>query len=150
MIIHVQVPEGILNCAERLDTGLRNGIKEATKLITNKAVDKAPRRTGTLKRSIHSEVSTLGSFTGKIIQDSGVAKYGVFVEFGTGLYGPKGDLIYPNKAKVLAWKQGGQQFFARYTKGMKAQPYMRPAFEESKEEVKGVLEEEISKALGGG
>lgn len=56
----------------------------------------------------------------------GIARVGTkvphakFVEFGTGLYGPRRRLIRPRRAKVLRfWTKGGRIVFVRYVKGMK-------------------------------
>lgn len=46
--------------------------------------------------------------------------YAAYVEFGTGLYGPRRKLIRPRRAKVLRfWTKGGQIVFVRYVRGMK-------------------------------
>lgn len=71
------------------------------------------------------------------------AKYSPFVEYGTGLYGPKHELINPGK--VMRWAAGssgpggnlratgspragtpGDFVFARSTKGMHPHPFMQP------------------------
>lgn len=73
------------------------------------------------------------------------ANYGLYVEKGTGLFGPKHARIVPKTAKVLAWKGGGpgkvrlsgrsrvvggkslaDGIFATSTKGAKAQPFLEP------------------------
>ena len=61
--------------------------------------------------------------------------YGAFVEYGTGLYGPKHQVITPKTAKVMAWKgSDGNMVFAASTKGMHAKPYFNPAVD------KGMIE----------
>ena len=69
-------------------------------------------------------------------------RYAVFVEKGTGIYGPKKKPIVPKRAKVLAWRTGattlsgasriknGKQVagwaFAKSVKGREATPFMEP------------------------
>jgi len=65
--------------------------------------------------------------------------YAIFVEKGTGLYGPKHARIYPVRAKVMVFtprKSAGGAFvkrgdrttvFARSTRGMRARPFLGPA-----------------------
>lgn len=44
--------------------------------------------------------------------------YAEFVETGTGLFGPKHQLIFPVKGNVMAWMKGGEAHFSRWTRGM--------------------------------
>ena len=54
--------------------------------------------------------------------------YARFVHDGTGIYGPKGQMIKPKHAKVLRWQgPGGEAIFARQVKGMKPNPFLRDA-----------------------
>jgi HK97 gp10 family phage protein len=66
------------------------------------------RRTGSLGRSIT---------VGKVTESTGYASvevgtnihYAKYVEYGTGIYGPKETPIVPKNAKVLAWRSMGKQ-----------------------------------------
>ncbi|MDL2342305.1 MAG: hypothetical protein QFB87_04490 [Patescibacteria group bacterium] len=70
-------------------------------------------------------------------------KYGVYLEYGTGMYDPRGaHLIYPKNGTVLAWGSGGQAHFARWTRGMEAQPFFWP----SVDEVQPFIIEEMGRA----
>lgn len=137
--IVIKIPkEAILKKQEAIKVGMQKGIAYATGEITNKAVANAPRVYGTLKRSIHAEITGElgGGFTGRVIQDSKVAKYGVWVHEGTGIYGPHGTPIVPVKAKMLRWKtRDGKVMVKRSVKGQKPNPYMKKAFDELKGEV---------------
>lgn len=58
-------------------------------------------------------------------------KHALFLETGTGLYGPLHHLIYPKVAKFLAWQGWVKNttsgwIFARFTRGMPAQPAIKP------------------------
>ena len=53
--------------------------------------------------------------------------YAQYLEWGTGLYGPYKQLIYPKTAKVLSWVgSDGKRHYATYTKGMTPAPFIRP------------------------
>ncbi len=95
--------------------------------IQSAARAKAPHATGTLQRSIQTQVD----------YPQGVVsvgeKYGIYLEKGTGLYGEKGTRITPKNAKVLAFTSGGSKVFARSTKGMKPRPFFKLGVEESAE-----------------
>lgn len=72
------------------------------------------------------------------------APHAVFVHEGTGIYGPKGQLIRPVTARVLRWPsinnsgagnrrfRGGQTeayTFAAYVRGMPGRPFLRQALD---------------------
>lgn len=85
----------------------------------------APHRTGTLQRSIQTQVDYP---QGEV---SVGEKYGIWLEEGTGIYGDRGSRITPKTAKVLAWKGSSGLVFARSIAGMKARPFFRPGVEKS-------------------
>lgn len=63
------------------------------------------RRTGTLGRSI--AVGNVEGGSTLRVQVGTNVHYAPYVEYGTGIYGPKGQPIRPKVAKVLAWKATG-------------------------------------------
>jgi len=78
---------GMDNLTKRLKTlqddltkGVAQEISASTMKIERDAKRNAPVNLGTLRQSIHSE-STINGLTGRVIVD---AKYGAYVEFGTG------------------------------------------------------------------
>jgi len=73
--------------------------------------------------------------------------YAPYVEYGTGLYGPKHRLIRPTTKKAMKFKIGGKTFIRRTTKGMEPRPYMAPALEASKEGVKRLFERAVENLL---
>lgn len=146
--IEVNIPAHIRGMKQEINAGFSKGIQRVTAQMTTQTMTNAPRKTGNLKRSIHAEVGSIGGFTGKVIQDTGVAKYGYWVHDGTGIYGPKGTPIVPVNKKVLAWKSGNGMFFARSVKGMKPRPFMKQAFEQKKPEVPGIIEDSIMREVG--
>lgn len=88
------------------------------------AQGKAPKRTSVLAQSITAQPIAFGAMT------SVGEKYGIYVEQGTGLYDPRGaHLIFPKTAQAMVWSEGGRKYGARWTRGMRPQPYFEPAFE---------------------
>jgi len=107
---------------------IRFGLEQFLNKIADTARAIVPVRTGRLQGSLAYEISELGG--GKISGKVGTnVKYGKWVEFGTGLYGPHKTVIVPTQAKVLSWRVKGKRVFAKYVKGMRARPFMMPAFE---------------------
>lgn len=103
------------------------GVAEAKKLV--------PRRTSNLGRTIR--VGTVTATSAQIIAGGTAAVgYALYVERGTGIYGPKRRKIVPRSKKVLRWKGGGSRvtgrgkgssyIYARSVKGRKATPYLVP------------------------
>lgn len=104
---------------------MRAAITNSVNEIQKSARAGAAHRTGTLQRSIQTQVN----YPNGQVQVG--EKYGIFVEEGTGIYGSKGTRITPKTAKVLAFTSGGSKVFARSSKGMKARPFFKPAIEGS-------------------
>lgn len=146
MKISVNIPPGISMMNENVKIGVSKGVQRVTALMTDATQKNAPYKTGTLRRSIHAQVASLGGLTGKVIQDTGVAKYGGFVHFGTGIYGPKGTPIVPVNKKALYWK--GAAHPVKSVKGMKARPYMKDAFEQMEPTVPAIVEDSIKREVG--
>jgi hypothetical protein len=106
--------------------------------VIHEAQALVPRKTRNLQRSIVPGELTETSATVKVN-----AKYGIYVEKGTGVHGPKRRRIEPGK--VMHWKGGGgskvrlsgrsrvrggkslgDDVFAMSTEGAKAQPFLEP------------------------
>jgi len=89
--------------------------------LQNELVLGAPVDTGFLKNSIRCE----------IVGDSieiWMAEYALYLEYGTGIFGPKGQRIYPKNAKALHWTDKQGEHFAKSIKGMRPQPFIRNVF----------------------
>jgi HK97 gp10 family phage protein len=111
-------------------------------LVVNAAIPKAPKRTGTLRRSIHTEVLEQRADYAEVAVGTDVI-YAAIQEFG--------GVIVPKKAKMLAWqdvKAGIWHFAHKVT--IKPHPYLRPAWDEKIDavikEVKRSLVDMITKA----
>ncbi len=90
-------------------------IYKITQNIRSKAVTNSPYKTGTLRRSILSDVQPeLGQ--GKVWSNLPYARMREF-----------GGVITPKKAKMLAWKSGGKWHFAKRVV-QKWKPYLIPAY----------------------
>lgn len=154
-------PPSAAALARIIDQETDRALVDAAKYVRSKAASYANRpeprwgsnRTGSLGRSI-----TVGNIqrgtSEKSIEVGTNLHYARYVEEGTGLYGPKKQVIRPRTAKVLAWRSVGTgtklvasgirrsrgsikprpardvyMVFARYTRGMRPWHYMKGAFE---------------------
>ena len=115
----------------------RSALEDAGRYVQAKAAIYPPKpagstydRTGTLGRSITvGEVHDDGT-TGYVEVGTNL-HYGPYVEYGTGVYGPKGVPITPKVAKFLAWKTNkGKWVRAKSVRGMQPWHYMQKAFED--------------------
>lgn len=105
-----------------------NMITKMTLAVQALAMTKIRRKTGATQRSIQhdSDPVLLEGHVGSM------SKVGLFLEKGTGMFGPMGRRITPKSAAVMAWKGGdGNYVFARSTAGMKPHPWLLPAFAEA-------------------
>lgn len=105
---------------------IRTALTIAAISIQKVARTEAPTKTGRLVNSITYKVDGLTATIGPKV------KYGLYVETGTGIYGPKGQPIVPKNAKVLATKinpgfgepHNNYYVIGRSSKGQKANPFM--------------------------
>lgn len=102
---------------------LAAAVQSGAQVIQNAAKEKAPFRTGTLKRSIHTEVA--GSATRATAQIGTDVPYAAQVEFG--------GTITPKKKQMLHWVDENGEHFARSVTQV-ARPYLRPAFDEKSDD----------------
>jgi HK97 gp10 family phage protein len=127
--VEVQGLPEMMRDVEKVGGNAKNLVKAAMTNSVNKIQSQtrslAPHRTGTLQRSVLTEVNYPDA-TVKVNE-----KYGAYIESGTGIYGPEKRKIEPKTAKVLAFKIGGSQVFARSVKGMKAHPFFKPGIDQS-------------------
>lgn len=110
--------DAFLKAPLAVDGSLQKGVKEAGRIVLEIEKIEAPVGTGKLRREIEFVYKPISAMVYPKMD------YAVYVNFGTGLFGPKNSLIYPKKAKLLRWKSGGKYVYARYTRGMKANPFV--------------------------
>lgn len=119
-------------------------VDEITSGLQNLARLNAPKRTGKLRDSILTTPSVAGigtMFTG--------LNYAIFVNGGTGLYGPKGTVIEPKSKQVLATKinpgwgtpnKQGYYIIGKWQRGMEANPFFTKTYDASGPIVNAALE----------
>ena len=134
----------------KLDKGTRGKVLEkaclaGAKLVVNKAVEKAPHITGTLRRSIHVGNHAAESSPGFTPNDIA----GTYSDIG-------GKEIKPHSATLLVGTNliyAATQEFGDPSRNIPAQPYLRPALAEEekavKKEIGDVVKVLIKKALRG-
>ena len=127
-----------------IDSGGSQGLKAGADLIAADARLRAPHRTGHLANSTQAEAPSGSLMNGDLqaIVASG-APYAVFVEFCTGIHGPKKQRIYPKTKKALSWEGPDGRITVRSTKGMAAKPFLVPAVEANAEIAAEVISDAI-------
>ena len=91
----------------------------------------APVKTGNLRRTIRPGRVTSGGF-----ENIATAGYAAPVEFGAAPH-----VIRPRRRKVLRFRVGGTEVFARMVRhpGNRAQPFMRPGLEKVVKDIGGII-----------
>lgn len=118
------------------ETALRNAMGRALGMVERKAKEKAPKDTGALRRSITSEITQEGNeLVGYVFTP---LEYAPYVEYGTGLFAENG-----NGRKDVPWGYIDEKGEWHSTRGQKPQPYMRPALNESREEIVRIFKEAL-------
>ena len=137
MSIEIRGIDGVL---ERLEGVVdRDKVESALGLacatVERSAKMKAPKTansTGALRRSIESRIEG----------DVGIVftnlEYAPYVEYGTGLFAENGD-----GRKDVPWFYKDDEGNWHATKGQKPHPFMRPALNENRENIKRILKEAL-------
>lgn len=129
MAIEIQGLEEVIDTLESLadERDIEQGLMDACFIVEGAAKEKAPKNDGGLRQSITSRVEG----------DKGIIytplEYAPYVEYGTGLFAENGgrtDVPWCYKDEKGEWHT---------TSGMRPQPYMRPALDENREDIKRVL-----------
>lgn len=116
--------------------GIRQAMGKACALVEREAKQKAPKDTGELRRSITSEVKEEGDEIQGIVFTP--LEYAPYVEYGTGLFAEEGGRL------DVPWNYQDDRGEWHSTSGQRPQPFMRPALDENKEEIKRILQEGLS------
>ena len=108
------------------ESGLvRRKVREVTENVADRCRVLAPNRDGTLRASIKTAVRVSGTkVVGHVYSD---LEYSVYVQRGTGIYGPVGRPIRPRRSPMLVFDVGGRTVFARQVRGTPPQPFMLEA-----------------------
>lgn len=105
-------------------------------LVEGAAKRKAPKDTGELRRSITSKVEDDGGNIIGIVYTP--LEYAPYIEYGTGIFAEEGG------RKDVPWHYQDDEGKWHSTSGQKPQPYMRPALNESREQIKRILKGALS------
>lgn len=130
--------EGLENVTEALEdlvdiSDMERALGRACALVERSAKQKAPKGNGELRRSITSKVEREGGdFVGVVYTP---LEYAPYVEFGTGLFAESGG------RKDVPWCYQDDEGEWHSTSGMKPQPFLRPALNENREQIKRILKE---------
>lgn len=132
--------EGLEEVLEGLDKVINTdklaaAVGRACALVEKSAKQKAPKGTGELRRSITSKVEKdITGATGTVYTP---LEYAPYVEFGTGLFAENGGRT------DVPWCYQDDKGEWHSTSGMKPHPYMRPALNENREQIKRIIREGI-------
>ena len=130
--------EGLDEILERLEKmatveNVQQALGQACALVERSAKKKAPKGiTGDLRKLISSEVDGLKGVVFSPLE------YAPYVEYGTGLFAEEGGRM------DVPWNYQDDKGNWHSTSGMKPQPFMRPALEENREQIKQILKEGIT------
>lgn len=126
--------------------GAQADLRVRANRVVNAARRLAPVDTGRLRASITQEFST-GYGGAPVVRIGSNLPYAIFVHQGTGIYGPKGQRIFPKHGKFMVWPainnsgsgsrryKGGRTamyVFARSTRGMPGRPFLVQALDAAK------------------
>lgn len=107
---------------------MTSAMQDACNIVVDAAIDKAPRKTGALRRSITSKVELTGNSIEGIVYSP--LEYAPYQEFGTGLFAENGN------GRKTGWayedEKTGETIF---TRGNRPHPFLRPAVNENKDKI---------------
>jgi HK97 gp10 family phage protein len=131
--------EGLEAILDRIDkvgdpAAMTAAMKKACLLVERSAKQKVPKGNGELGRSITSEVEVDAKEVRGIVYTP--LEYAPYVEFGTGLFAEAGD-----GRKDVPWCYQDDEGEWHSTSGQHPRPFMRPALNENREQIKRLLED---------
>ena len=134
--------EGLENVLSKMDEisspeGIYKALGKACALVERSAKQKAPKGDGTLRGSISSKVDK-EKLQGIVFTP---LEYAPYVEYGTGLFAEGGN----GRTWDLPWHYQDEKGEWHSSSGQDPHPYMRPALEENREQIKKILKEGITK-----
>lgn len=120
--------EGLLDTQK-----LKLAIGKACAIVERSAKQNAPKGTGELRRSITSKVEVDGNDVIGIVFTP--LEYAPYVEFGTGLFAEEGG------RQDVPWHYQDDEGEWHSTSGQHPHPFMRPALNENREQIKRIVKE---------
>lgn len=138
MAVEINGLEEIFNRLDELaDTGTtKQAMQKACALVEATAKQLAPKGTGELRNSIESKVEVSGNDVQGIVFTP--LEYAPYVEYGTGLFAENGGRT------DVPWNYQDDKGDWHSTSGQKPQPFMRPAFDDNRNEIIRILKESIT------
>lgn len=135
MAIELEGAEELIKRLERLggEEQLNKSLGQACTIVERAAKQLAPKDTGELRRSITSKVENKQGIIFTPLE------YAPYVEYGTGLFAEEGG------RQDVPWNYQDDKGEWHSTSGMKPQPYMRPALNQSREDIMKKLREGLIK-----
>ena len=112
-------------------------VHKACTLVERTAKIKAPKGNGDLRRSITSKIERDGDDVRGIVYTP--LEYAPYVEYGTGLFAEKGD-----GRKDVPWHYQDDEGEWHSTSGQNPMPFLRPALDANREQIKRILREELT------
>lgn len=113
------------------DEDMMSKLQKACALVERSAKQKAPKDTGELRRSITSEVRSDFGLYGVVFTP---LEYAPYVEYGTGLFAEEGG------RQDVPWAYEDEDTGETiWTCGQHPQPFLRPALNENRENIKRIL-----------
>lgn len=133
--------DGVEAVSERIEglvdpRRLEQALGKACALVERSAKQKAPKGNGELRRSITSRIEQDGTDLVGVVYTP--LEYAPYVEYGTGLFAEEGG------RKDVPWHYQDDEGEWHSTSGMNPQPFMRPAFDENREQIIRILKEGIT------
>lgn len=130
--------EGLDEIIARLDKisspqNVERALGQACALVERTAKQKAPKGEGDLRRFISSRVEGLQGIVFNPLE------YAPYVEYGTGLFAEEGGRM------DVPWHYQDEKGEWHSTSGQHPQPFMRPALEENRQNIKAIIMEELTK-----
>lgn len=127
-----EVLDRLLNVTDQAT--INKALGKACALVERSAKQNAPKGNGDLRRSI---TSTVRDGVGIVFTP---LEYAPYIEYGTGLFAEDG-----NGRKDVPWHYKDEKGEWHTTSGMPPRPYMRPAMNENRENIKRIIREELTK-----
>ena len=130
--------EGLEEVFDNLDAlvdiqKLEAALGRACALVERSTKQKAPKDSGELRRSITSKVERVGD-EGAVGVVFTPLEYAPYIEFGTGLFAENGG------RQDVPWNYQDDEGEWHSTSGLHPHPYMRPALNENREQIKRIIE----------
>lgn len=136
MGIIIDIDDNSAEVLAAIENAIDRGLKMAGLRAEEYAKELCPRDTGNLRDHIKSEVDGHDLYIGVTTMNP---PYGIYVEFGTGIYSTVGGRQTP-------WVYQDKNGEWHLTHGQRAQPFIKPAATDHSDEYMNILKESIENA----